>query len=84
MTEPYQIPTEDQLQNLASGCFVRVAGNSGCFWVEVDGEEDGLLTGIVHLELASSDCRCSQVNAERVRFSRDQVKYVGCDRYCFC
>ena len=84
MTEPYPVPTEDQLENLAAGCFVRITDAAGCVWVEIDGEENGLLTGVAHPELSSGDCRCSHTAHDRVRFSREQVKYVGCDRYCFC
>lgn len=84
MHEPFEVPSEDQLENLAAGCFVRITDPDGCVWVEIDGEENGLLTGVVHPELASSDCQCSHAENQRVQFSREQVKYVGCDRYCFC
>lgn len=84
MSELFQVPTEEQLENLGAGCFVRIDDDTDCFWVEIDGEEDGLLMGVVHPELASSDCPCSRAVNERVRFGRDQIRYVGCDRYCFC
>lgn len=84
MSDHFAVPTEDQIENLGAGCFVRIGENRDCFWVEIDGEEDGLLTGIVHPELASEDCQCSRTTNERVSFDRDQVKFVGCDRYCFC
>jgi hypothetical protein len=84
MNEQFPVPTEDQLDNLGAGCFVRINEDKDCFWVEIDGEEGGLLTGIVHPELASGDCECSRESNERVAFSREQVKFVGCDRYCFC
>lgn len=84
MTEIFPVPTEEQLENLGAGCFVRILDRADCFWVEIDGEEGNLLTGVVHPELASCDCQTDHAANERIRFSRDQVKYVGCDRYCFC
>jgi hypothetical protein len=84
MNEIFPVPTQEQLENLGAGCFVRILNHADCYWVEIDGEEGGLLTGVIHPELASSDCECSHEANERVQFSRDQVKYVGCDRYCFC
>jgi hypothetical protein len=84
MSEVYPVPNEDQLRNLGPGCFVQVHDRNKCYWVEIDGEEGGLLTGIVHPELADDDCKAQGVETDRVNFSRDQVKFVGCDRYCFC
>jgi hypothetical protein len=84
MSDQFAVPTEDQLENLGAGCFVRISEANECAWVEIDGEEGGLLTGIVHPELASEDCQCSCAANQRVSFNRDQVKFVGCDRYCFC
>ena len=84
MTETFPIPSEEQLENLGAGCFVRITDNTDCFWVEIDGEERGLLTGVVHPELASCDCKTSHSANDRIYFSRKQVNYVGCDRYCFC
>jgi hypothetical protein len=84
MSETFPVPSEEQLQNLGAGCFVQIAKNAECYWVEIDGEEGELLTGVIHPELASSDCQYTHESNERVSFSRKQVKYVGCDRYCFC
>ena len=84
MSEVFPVPSEEQLENLGAGCFVRITDSANCYWVEIDGEEGDRLTGVIHPELASSDCQCSQTANERVSFTRDQVKFVGCDRYCFC
>lgn len=85
MTETFPVPTKGQLENLGAGCFVRIVDKSDCFWVEIDGEEDsGVLTGLVHPELASCDCKTSHSANDRIYFNREQVRYVGCDRYCFC
>jgi hypothetical protein len=84
MTQAFPVPTEDQLENLGAGCFVRIVDQSDCFWVEIDGEDSGMLTGMVHPELATNDCTTSRTTKERIYFRREQVKFVGCDRYCFC
>ena len=84
MSDTFPVPNEEQLDNLGAGCFVQVSDEKQCYWVEIDGEEGGLLTGIVHPELADEGCQVKHTTNSRVSFSRDQVKYVGCDRYCFC
>lgn len=85
MNQKYVVPDEEQLENLGAGCFVQISKNNNCFWVEIDGEEGETLTGVVHAELADDECQCSGIASnDRVSFSRDQVKHVGCDRYCFC
>ncbi|WP_455204802.1 hypothetical protein [Kaarinaea lacus] len=84
MNEIFPVPTEEQLENLGAGCFVQIAENNNFVWVEIDGEEGELLTGIVHPELDASKGQSGHNNSDRVSFSREQVKYVGCDRYCFC
>lgn len=83
MNSPFPIPTDEQLENLGTGCFVQVTHEQKCFWVEIDGETDDQLTGVIHPELGDEQCSgCDKPS--RVKFDRSQVKYTGCDRYCFC
>lgn len=83
MNQRFPVPTQEQLENLGSGCFVQVSNQQHCFWVEIDGENGDLLTGLTHPELADEQCTdCGPQG--RVEFDRSQVKYVGCDRFCFC
>ncbi|MDH5328091.1 MAG: hypothetical protein OEZ68_19410 [Gammaproteobacteria bacterium] len=84
MNERFPKPTELQLENLGSGCFVQINDAQTCYWVEIDGEDEGKLTGMTHPELGDEQCRACESKPSRVQFSRDQVKYVGCDRFCFC
>ena len=60
MTDNFPIPSEEQLENLGAGCFVRIVDKADCFWVEIDGEHSGLLTGVVHPELSTCDCQTSR------------------------
>ena len=85
MNERFPIPTEEQLENLGAGCFVQINQEHNCYWVEIDGEGDGgELTGLIHPELGDEECKSCGKQPSRVSFNREQVKYVGCDRFCFC
>ena len=84
MISPFPIPTQEQLENLGAGCFVQIHDQNLCYWVEIDGEAEGQLTGITHPELSDNECPKTVATPNRVTFNRAQVKYVGCDRFCFC
>lgn len=84
MSETFPVPTEEQLDNLGAGCFVQILDNKDCLWVEIDGEEGDLLTGKIHPELTNGEGGISHAANDRISFSREQIKHVGCDRYCFC
>ena len=83
--ERFPEPSEGQLQNIGVGCFVQIdAGDENCYWVEVDGEDDDTLTGVVHTELETIKCEQKNSGQTRVSFNRNQIMFLGCDRYCFC
>jgi hypothetical protein len=85
-TEHFVVPTPLQLRNLGPGCFAQVNDDNGneCVWVEIDGEKDGVLTGLVHIELDDAGSFSTRQHHQRISFTRDQVRLLGCDRFCFC
>lgn len=76
--------TEEDLGHLAPGCFVQVGMGESSYWVEIGMIEGVSISGIVHPELSSSLCLIEHGSSEIVRFSRDQITALGCDRYCWC
>jgi len=84
MNGKFAVPTQGQLDNIGVGCFVQVSDSNHCFWVEIDGEEDNRLTGVVHKELDTINCEKASSSLSRISFNRDQVVLLGCDRYCYC
>jgi len=80
----FAVPTQSQLDNLITGCFVRVQDDKDCYWVEIDEVSEHGLAGVIHAELEGADCQADIHNGSRICFHRAQVTHVGCDRYCFC
>jgi hypothetical protein len=76
--------TEDALSHLAPGCFVLVGSGEMSYWVEIGRIEGNLISGMVHPELSDSLCLIQHDYCELARFRRDQIKALGCDRYCWC
>lgn len=76
--------TAENLNHLAPGCFVLMLTDDVYCWAEVvsiDGERIG---GRLHNELSTSTCLIRHHTAETVFFHRDQIKALGCERYCWC
>jgi len=84
VNEKFPAPSQVQLDGIGVGCFVQVSDSNNCYWVEVDGEEDDKLTGVVHTELETVNCEKASALLERISFNRKQIVFLGCDRYCFC
>jgi len=84
INEWFAAPTQGQLDGIGVGCFVQVSDSNRCFWVEIDGEEDNKMTGVVHRELDTINCEKATLSVNRVSFNRDQVVLLGCNRYCYC
>ncbi len=80
----YAEPKDTQLGQVGPGCFVQLSSEAGCYWVEIDGEDGDVLSGVVHIELPTMGCRVPVDPPKRVSFKRNQVVYLGCDRYCVC
>ncbi len=84
--EVFPTPTQAQLDGLGEGCFAAVSsGDNGYCWVEILTDNGEELIGKVHAELAvSGSQQCDADNQQLLSFHKDQVVYLGCDRYCFC
>ena len=78
-------PSEDELDILGPGCFVRVQKEGQCFWAELesDPQQDRRLIAIVHGELA--DRRCPNAPKEpQASFDKEEITAMGCGQYCWC
>ena len=80
----FVIPTQTQLDNLVTGCYVRIQDDKQFYWVEIDEVYAQGLSGVIHAELEGVNCKTDLHHHSRVCFQREQVTHVGCDRYCFC
>ncbi len=76
----HEVTSEDRV---GPGCFVKVGAGAHCFWAEVNSRDGDRITGIVHQELATSECRNSLRN-RTVIFKHGQIRDYGCGRYCWC
>jgi hypothetical protein len=77
--------TEDGLARLAPGCFVLVRTETAVRWIEIGEFEGELLSGIVHAELGDApDPARHGDRGARIRFRREQILALGCDRFCWC
>lgn len=81
----YENDTIDQaaLENLGPGCFVKVKLGENCFWAEITHKNGRSAGGYIHRELATSACR-NALAVHEVAFDEDQVKELGCEKYCWC
>ena len=80
--EEFVIPTDNLLDNLGPGCFVRVDQGNGPFWVEIEDTDGYIFGGRVHPNLGGIEC---PYHAEcEVHFKREEISRLGCDNYCFC
>jgi hypothetical protein len=77
-------PTEQLLNNLGPGCYIKVRDGENCFWAEVSSTKEGEFTGVIHNELASPKCQTKIASASEIAFHHDQIVALGCDRYCNC
>ena len=93
--EGYQQPTAERLAGLGEGCFVQIHRNGQSEWIEISRTEDDVLIGIVQPALstplpmavgADTNNTGNQppAVAEELRFRKEQITALGCDRYCFC
>lgn len=82
--EHFVQPTEDKIDNLGPGCFVRVHDNGGCYWTEIESRDGDHFTGTVHKELSSAGCKQGFAPGSSVQFDKEQIVLLGCDNYCWC
>lgn len=76
--------TEESLNHLGPGCFVLFRSCDASCWVEIVSIDGNVIGGRLHSELSSTGCIRQHNGMETVNFSRDQIKALGCDRYCWC
>lgn len=76
--------TAENLSHLAPGCFVLILTDGVYCWSEVMSVEDQIIGGRLHNELSSTTCLVHNHTAETVFFHRDQIRALGCERYCWC
>lgn len=87
VVDEFVMPNEENLKNLGTGCFVRVAYDSDNVWVEVTSVKGRKITGQVHAELneSSDSASCSSIAANSiVELHPESINALGCDRYCYC
>lgn len=76
--------SEENLSRLEVGCFVLVLRDDVYCWAEVVSVEDDTINGRLNNELSVTVCMVEHHTLEITPFHRDQIKAMGCDRYCWC
>ena len=76
--------TEQNLNHLDAGCFVLVLRDDVYCWAEVVSIEGNTVNGYLNNELSTTACKQEHHKLEITQFYRDQIKALGCDRYCWC
>ena len=78
-------PTPQRLEGLGPGCYVQIHQGEQCEWVELTDAKGDECVGISHPALSASDTDGQTRTASKdLRFRKDQIIALGCDRYCFC
>jgi hypothetical protein len=79
-------PTPQRLEGLGAGCYVQIHLGEQCEWVEITDAEGDECVGTSHPALSASNTngQTTQAASEALRFRKDQIIALGCDRYCFC
>ena len=83
-TSGFILPTEENLSHLDVGCFVLVLRDEEYCWAEVLSIEGETINGHLNNELSTTTCLAEHDKLEITQFHRDQIKALGCDRYCWC
>ena len=82
VVDEFVVPNEENLRNLGSGCFVRVAYEANNVWLELTAVDGHKITGVMHEELNES---CPGLTGNSVVESvTENINALGCDRYCYC
>ena len=83
--DAFTAPTAQRLEGLGAGCYVQIHQGTQCEWVEITDAEGDECVGISHPALSANDKNCpAQHASEDLRFRKEQIVALGCDRYCFC
>ena len=76
--------TEENLSHLEAGCFVLVQRDDVYCWAEVVSVDGKTISGRLHNELSTTTCLEEHHRLDITQFHRDQIRAMGCDRYCSC
>jgi hypothetical protein len=76
--------TEEALSHVMPGCFVLALIDDAYCWVEIEAIEGHRVGARLHNELPQSACLIRHHAPQSVVFHRDQIKALGCERYCWC
>lgn len=76
--------TAETLRHLMPGCFVLALIDDAYCWAEVESVEGEKIGARLHNELMQSTCLVRHHTPQSVFFHRDQIKALGCERYCWC
>lgn len=81
----FLIPTEEKLEHLTPGCFVRVEAGQACFWAEIiEKKNDGKFSGMIRHELNTSECGTQALGFKKADFHKKHIVALGCDVFCSC
>jgi len=80
----FELPTPDNLKHVVTGCYVLVRDKEALYWAEVLAINGETVVGRTHGELSKNKPASGPVPTRAVFFKFDQVKALGCDRYCSC
>ena len=76
--------TEEGLKHVVPGCFVLVQVAEGYCWAEIMAITGETVLGRRHGELSNYVCPIECDTDKAIFFRRDQIKALGCERYCWC
>lgn len=76
--------TPEGLNHLVPGCFVLIRLSDGYLWAEILAINGDTLVGRLHAELSNSTGPVNSSPSKAVFFRREQIRALGCERYCWC
>jgi hypothetical protein len=77
--------SEENLDEVGPGCFVLKEGpGESCCWVEVLSMNNFDYECVARPALSANHNHGNISEGEQVTVKREQIKALGCDRYCFC
>jgi hypothetical protein len=78
-------PSQLLLDDLGPGCFVqKVESNGDSCWVEITSVGDSEYECISHPALIKNAGKGEVLEGDPGVVKRDQIRFLGCERFCFC
>ena len=78
-----RVITDEQMDEIGCGCFVKVCSQHGDFWTEIRAINGNEIHGEIRGELEHTVPVSGSFSGEAV-FSKDLILEAGCDQYCWC